>query len=380
MAKYKDMTYTIRKDGRLMRRVSVNGKLLSIYSNDLNDLYKQFLELRYSDLKGSYVQSYNFKAYSEKWLKFNSSGKSEATIKEYKYIINKYLIPYFGYMNLTKIKRMDIQTLQTDLLNENHIELAHKCIRFMKTICNDAIADNYLIKNPCLGIKEPKIIHKEKEILTKEQDKLLLKSKHKYASFFRILRYTGMRREEITALTPDDIDLKNKTISINKAVSFASNQPKLKETKNKKSRVIPILNLIYNDVASIVKHCEENNIKYLFTKQTDINSMLTQEAIRCMTNSFCNDVGFKFTPHQLRHSYCIMLYYSGIKIKETQSLMGHSSAKMVYDLYAHLDQQRENITNTINNYLSKKKAIKGVSKSVSTYRISKRNSIISKGM
>lgn len=378
MAKYKDMTYTIRKDGRLMRRVSVNGRLVSIYSYNPNDLYKQFLELRYSNLKGSYVESYNFKDYTEKWLKFNSSGKSEATIKEYKYIINKYLIPSFGHMNLDKIKKMDIQTLQTNLIDENHIELAHKCIRFMKTICNDAISDDYLIKNPCLGIKEPKLVHKEKEILTEMQDKLLLKSKHKYAPFFRILRYTGMRREEISALTPMDIDLKNKTILIDKAVSFATNQPKLKETKNKKSRIVPILDLIYNDVESTVKYCKENNIKYLFTKQTDTSSMLTQESIRCMTNSFCKDVGFSFTPHQLRHSYCTMLYYSGIKIKETQFLMGHSSAKMVYDLYAHLDQQRENITGKINKYLSKKKTIRGVSKGVSKYKVKKSKSIISR--
>lgn len=377
MAKYKDMTYTIRKDGRLMKRVSVNGKLISIYSNNLNDLYKHFLELRYSNMKGSYVQSCNFKDYTQKWLKFNSSGKSEATIKEYKYILNKYLIPNFGYMNLDKIKRMDIQTLQSNLLEKNHVELAHKCIRFMKTICNDAIADDLIIKNPCLGIKEPKIVHQEKEILTAYQDKLLLKSQHKYAPFFRILRYTGMRREEITALTINDIDLKNKIISINKAVSFATNQPKLKETKNKKTRVVPILDLIYNDVETIVNHCKKNNIKYLFTKQTDSNSMLTQEAIRCMTRSFCNDVGFKFTPHQLRHSYCTMLYYSGIKIKETQSLMGHSSAKMVYDLYAHLDKEKEDIFSTINKYLLKKKIIKGVSKSVSKHNYKKLNTVIS---
>ena len=220
----------------------------------------------------------------------------------------------------------------------------------MRTICNEAIIDDYLIKNPCLNIKEPKVIHKEKEILTKQQDELLLSSQHKYAPFFRILRYSGMRREEITALTVNDVDLNNKTISINKAVSFATNQPKIKETKNKKSRIVPLLDIIYDDFEKAISICVEKNQKYLFTKQTD-NKMLTQEAIRCMTNSICKELDFRFTPHQLRHSYCTMLYYSGIKIKEAQNLMGHSSAKMVYDLYAHLDAQKNDISTTINNYL-----------------------------
>lgn len=351
MNKYKGMTYTIRKDGRLMKKKQYEGKTYYLYSDNERDLYNQYIDLSYNLNSGQINEGkILFKTYAEKWLKINSSGKSDATIKEYNYIINKYLISYFGNDYIDNIKREDIQKLQSDLLDNDHAELAHKCIRYMRTICNEAIIDDYLIKNPCLNIKEPKLVHKEKEILTEEQDKLLLNSTHRYAPFFKILRYTGMRREEITALTIKDINLKNSTISINKAVSFASNQPKLKETKNKKSRVIPILDIIYNDVKKVLNEAIENKQEYLFVRQSD-KKMLSQEAIRCMTNSICKDLGFKFTPHQLRHSFCTMLYYSGIKIKEAQNIMGHSSAKMVYDLYAHLDSQKEDVATKINNYL-----------------------------
>lgn len=72
-----------------------------------------------------------------------------------------------------------------------------------------------------------------------------------------------------------------------------------------------------------------------------------------MTKSISKDLGFSIAPHQLRHCYCTMLYYSGITIKQTQSLMGHSSAKMVYDLYAHLNEQNEKVADTVNTYLDK---------------------------
>lgn len=349
---YKNMSYTVRPDGRLMKKINVNGKPKYIYAKKPADLYSQFIELSFSNLKGSAINECRFEDYIKRWLKINSSGKSEATIKEYHYIANKYLIPYFGIMKLNHIKRFDIQQLQADLLENNHVELAHKCIRFMKTILNDAIANDFLIKNPCLNIKEPPIIHKEKRILTKEQDKLLLESTHKYARFFRILRYTGMRREEITTLTLDDIDLKNRTISINKAASFASNQAKIKETKNKKTRVIPILDVVYDDFVKQIELCKENKINLLFTKPTRPKEMLSQESIRCMTKTFCKDIGFDFNPHELRHSFCTMLYYSGIKIKEAQALMGHSSAKMIYDLYAHLDAQKNDVSTALNKYIS----------------------------
>lgn len=363
MNKYKGMTYTIRKDGRLMKKKQFNGKTYYLYSDNEKDLYNQYVDLNYK-LNTEKISSNKilFKDYAEKWLILNSSGKSEATIKEYRYIIQSYLIKYFGNKYIDKIKREDIQKLQSDILDQGHTELAHKCIRFMKTICNEAIIDDYLIKNPCLNIKEPKLIHKEKEVLTKEQDKLLLESKNKYAPFFRIMRYTGMRREEIVALTLDDVKIKNKTISVNKAVSLVSNQPKLKETKNKKCRTIPILDIIYNDVESTLKEAKQNNQKYLFVRQSD-KKILTHGSILHMTENICKDLGFNFTPHQLRHSFCTMLYYSGIKIKEAQNLMGHSSAKMVYDLYAHLDLQKEDTSMKINTYLNTKTLSKKMSKS-----------------
>lgn len=352
MKKYKGMTYTVRTDGRLYKVKKYKGQIYHLYAENERDLYNQYIDLSYK-LNAEKINKDKilFKDYSKKWLKINSSGKSEATIKEYNYILNKYLVPYFGNDYIDKIKREDIQKLQSNLLENNHIELAHKCIRYMRTICNEAIIDDYLIKNPCLNIKEPKLVHKEKEILTEQQDKLLLESTHKYAPFFKILRYTGMRREEITALTIKDINLKKKIISINKAVSFATNQPKLKETKNKKTRNIPILDIIYEDIEKTLNEAIENKQEYLFVRQTD-KKMLSQEAIRCMNNSICKELGFKFTPHQLRHSFCTMLYYSGIKIKEAQNIMGHSSAKMVYDLYAHLDSQKEDVATKINKYLN----------------------------
>ena len=71
-----------------------------------------------------------------------------------------------------------------------------------------------------------------------------------------------------------------------------------------------------------------------------------------------------------------MLYYAGIKIKKAQALMGHSSASMVYEIYTHLDEQRENSINLINNYIknvnkTKIKGIKRLSKSCQYIKIKK---------
>ena len=67
-------TYTVRKDGRLMKRVSVNGKIRTIYSNDPKDLKKQYIELKYLDSKNVNIEdNITFKTFAEDWIKYNGT-------------------------------------------------------------------------------------------------------------------------------------------------------------------------------------------------------------------------------------------------------------------------------------------------------------------
>ncbi len=365
-------TYTTRKDGRLMKRVSVNGKLETLYSDNSKDLEAQYIEKKYMDKKHIHIQdSISFKEFAKKWLDIHSAGKSEGTIREYKYIINNYLIKNLGGYGLKYIKKVDIQTIQKNLLEDGHIELAQKVVRFAKAILNEAVENDYVMKNVAINIKSPKVIRNEKKILTKEEDELLIECSkiHKHGLFFLLLRYSGMRKEEITALEITDINLDKKTINVNKAVSFIHNQAKVKTTKNKKSRNIPILDIVYDELEKRLSYCNKHKIKYLFTMQSNNKKMLSDTAIKRMLESFLlkiNKMYFEkhkdddnkenlkeihFTLHQLRHSYCTMLYYANIGIKEAQNLMGHSSADMVYDIYTHLDLEKENTLNSLNDFL-----------------------------
>lgn len=354
-------TYTTRKDGRLMKKVTINGKPKYLYSDDPNDLEKQYIEIKHLSYSGGDFANNNikFKDFSEKWIEFNSTNKEYRTIEEYKSLIYKYINPCFGYKKIKDLKLYDIKQLLKEM--ENTPTTAKKALQIVKRILNDAVDNDIVLKNVAQNIKAPKIVKKERLPLTLEQDKLLLSSKHKYAPFFILMRYTGMRKEEIVPITINDIDLKNKTISINKAVTFIHNQPILKTTKNKKTRIVPILDVVYELVKKLVNDAINNNRILLFVKETD-KKMLTDVSIKRHLESFLNDLNqiksdeapkINFTCHQLRHSYCTMLYYADVRIKKAQELMGHSSADMVYNIYTHLDEKRENAEDLINDYIEK---------------------------
>jgi integrase len=47
-----------------------------------------------------------------------------------------------------------------------------------------------------------------------------------------------------------------------------------------------------------------------------------------------------------------MLYYAGVKIKKAQELMGHSNADMIYNVYTHFDEEKENAEELINEFIN----------------------------
>lgn len=365
-------TYTIRKDGRLMKKVTIKGrtKPIYLYSNDKDDLEKQYIEVMYLNNINMLTEDIKFKDFATRWLDLNSVGKEYQTVIEYKSLLKNHINPHIGNMKLKTIKIYDVKQILKDM--ENIPTTAKKTLQLIKRILNDAVDNDIIIKNVSQNIKAPKIIKDERSPLSLYEDKEIIKSKNKYASFFIFMRYTGMRKEEIVPITVDDIDLANKRIRINKAVTFIHNQPVLKTTKNSKTRYVPILDIIYDLVEELVNKSKN---KLLFTKETD-GKMLTDSAIKRHLESFLyslnknktDDKKIYFTCHQLRHSYCTMLYYADVRIKKAQELMGHSNADMVYNIYTHLDEQRENAEFLINTYVKninkrKLKNIKKLSKS-----------------
>lgn len=363
MAQYKQ-----RADGRYATSVVVNGKKKTIYAKSSAELNKKVVELKYYNNNNISINNDNITLgqFADKWLEINSAGKEDNTIKEYKYIINSKIKPTLGNYKISNIKKYDIQKVVNNFIENGHDRLAKKYLMYIKNIFNEAIQNDIIQKNPALLIKTPTYKPAERRPLSDHEDILLVNCSrtHKYGLFFILIRFTGIRKEEASAIEINDIDFKNNIIKIDKAISFAHNQGKEKATKNRKPRNVYILDIFKKQLEERVEYCKKNKIKYLFTKQTDEFKHLSDSSITNMRDSFLlymNTINKQenekakdiyFTLHQLRHSFCTMLYYNDIGIKEAQELMGHSSADMVYDIYTHLDMEKGQVFDKL------KKAIK----------------------
>lgn len=357
--------YIQRADGRFQTSITINGKRKFFYANSSEELDKKVTDFKYKSLNGLATDTNNitFKQYAEKWFELNISTKEKATQNSVKNRL-KHIYQYIGDIRIRDLKPFHIQSLVTGMQKEGFTDITNRTLMECKRVLEDAVNNDIVSRNVANGIKKIKIQKNERKPLTLEEDRKVYQCamQNKYGLFILLLRYCGLRPEEAVALTVDDVDFENKLLKITKAVSLATNQPEIKSTKNLKNRKIPIPDFLLVQLEEDVKKRCQNGIKYLFTKETDNLSMLTKQALKTHLNSFLIDLNkdikeekakINFTYYTLRHSYCTMLYYSNIGIKKAQELMGHSSAKMVYDIYAHLDEERENANGLINDYIVK---------------------------
>jgi integrase len=60
---------------------------------------------------------------------------------------------------------------------------------------------------------------------------------------------------------------------------------------------------------------------------------------------------FNIRTHDLRHTFCTMLYNAGIGLKEAQYIMGHADMSMTMEVYTHLDEaKRQSAANILTRY------------------------------
>jgi integrase len=212
-----------------------------------------------------------------------------------------------------------------------------------------------LIKeNPYKYIKLPKYENEKKEIkiITKEQfDKLIdrFPPGTLYYIPLQIGYYTGMRGGEVTALTWDDINLKEKTIEVNKTLiingeyKYEIGTPKTKTSY----RTITIGDTLVNILKKHKKYQMEMKLKYgehyrdkefIIPNLVCTNENGTYTKLRSfdyLTRVAKQKLGFDFTFHMLRHTHATLLIQNGANPKEVQTRLGHANISVTLDTYAH---------------------------------------------
>lgn len=349
------------------RYVDRFGNRKEIYDRSLSELKRKLKTAIYDDAVGNSVvdNSVTLSQWFKAWMEVHKYKViRNNTQRYYTHIYTKHIEPTLGKKKVKDITQLNIKSLLKDLdQNGYQYETKNKVRIMLLDMFDKAMIDNYVLKNPCKGIKLVRDEKKDMRVLTREEQTEFFECCKGtfYDNLFVVAISTGLRQGELCALTWDDIDLDKKEINVTKTLlyqkldgdskkEFHINPPKTKKSK----RTVPINKQC--EIALKRQFIQRNNImskksakplegfeNLLFTTKfgTPICDQIMIDAIKRIVDeiNLCRDELEQFemfSPHCFRHSFATRCFEAQIPPKTVQKYLGHATLQMTMDLYTHV--------------------------------------------
>ena len=262
----------------------------------------------------------------------------QSTLLTKKAVLQTHILPFFGSKPINEIKASDVRRWQAKLMSSpnNYSQTYLKKINTeLNSIINYAKRFYDLNTNPCgkagtIG----KAKAEEMDYWTYDEYIAFREGvKDKSLSYicFEVLYWTGMREGELLALSPADIDLDNKTISINRTYQRIEGKDVFTSPKTRKSkRKIPIPDFLCQELSDYIQS------RYMLDADERLfpvtKSYLSHEMIRG-----CKNTGIKkIRIHDIRHSHASLLINHGCDALMLADRLGHEKVSTTLNTYSHL--------------------------------------------
>ena len=374
---------TKRDDGRYMVKVYIglkDGKkqYKFVYGKTQKEADIKAEELRVSLRKGVDISASNdsFKSWCERWLM--SKKYEDVSTDRYNSLSARagVWIDALQHAQINQIRPFELQSILFSIaaINPNTGKpMAKKTIKEYIQVINSifvfAHENRALEYNPATNLKIPQtaIEPVQRRALTSEERKRVMEFEHRAKPSAMLMMLSGLRRGEATALQWNDIDFVNNKISVTKSFNFKTKE--FKAPKNGKARVVSVPQVLIDYLKTLPR-------KSFFVLTNAKGQMMTDDSWKQLYKSYMHDMnltyGFNgnapskysptkipmliptFTPHELRHTFCTVMYEAGIDALTAKDQMGHADIQTTLAIYTHLSKQhKENDVKKLDEYFKK---------------------------
>ena len=359
-------------------RYSIKGVRYSEYAETLNDLRKKEARVNKKKMNQLNVPLSSRLTVCDLARRYIVTKKdlADSTLYNYQRTLDNYLDGSdFGNMKAENVRKTDIVKFYDTFVDKKGKKKSGVILmaqRLLRPAFQMGMDDDILLKNPFDNfMRYYPLSIQSKEALTIEQQEVFMdfvKHDRYYCSYYYMLVIminTGIRFGETIGLTWKDVNLKERTISINHQLQyrnfdhtrmkFTASTPKTKSA----IRTLYMVDEVYEAFKALKKE-KKNNPKpvveidgykdFVFTtsngtpfQPNSFNRMLE----KCV--KACNEVNAKIdngvtiphiSAHTLRHTACTRMAERKIDPKVLQYIMGHSTVTTTLNTYDHVQAQR----------------------------------------
>lgn len=299
----------------------------------------------------------------EEWLLQYKNTVRESTFFKTQSMFKNNILPIFSNLRINSITTPFIQ----DNANKWFAKYKNykKIINYNFSVLAYALRMGYIHVNHKDRFVMPKKIRVRKDesmsYYTKDELIELLEyikqdTSIEWLSFFRLLSFTGMRKGECLALTWNDIDFTNQTVTVNKTLAVGMNSkqivqpPKTLESYRTitldDNTVLWLKKWKIEQAKALLKFghnaMSENQLVYC---QCSKNKMYCLGKPATMLKQVCKKHNFKIINiHGFRHTHASLLFESGATMEVVRDRLGHTDIQTTINIYTHVTQKSRDKT------------------------------------
>ena len=279
------------------------------------------------------------------------------TAKGYEGIIEHHIIPAIGGIKLKQLSSIHIQRMYNDLkengrmprgAKQNDKPLSNTFVRrvhaVLRAALKQAVKERLIPYNPCENCRIPPKDKKEMTILPPEKIGRYLQEAEKYGvlPMFYLELSSGLRRGELLALQWEDLNVKERILTVNKQVTRMEGELDVTEPKTKNS--VRKVALSQQTVDLLLQEHEQHPDNPILFPSPRTGGYWSPDAVSRINRKLLKNAGIEehVRFHDLRHTFATMAISSGVDVKTLSSMLGHFSAGFTLDTYTHItnDMQR----------------------------------------
>jgi len=266
-----------------------------------------------------------------------------ATMHSYRGHVRNHIEPKIGHLLLTELSAVDVRDFLDAMLRDSTRAMAKKCLTTLRSIISAAQERGLVQHNVARDVKLRRSERHDPDRVfpTKAEIKALIaNASARHQPLIMTALLTGMRMSELRGLTWDAIDFNRSIITVRKR---ADRYCDMGNTKSKSGRRdIPMGPGLAKVLKSWKVACPKGDLDLVFPNgvgNVETHSNIYNRIFKplMLKSGIVDGEGApRFSLHAMRHAAASLFIEQGWPPKRIQTMLGHSSITMTYDVYGHL--------------------------------------------
>ncbi|MHB8380145.1 MAG: tyrosine-type recombinase/integrase [Acidimicrobiales bacterium] len=304
-----------------------------------------------ADSGGFVGTSTTFEQLCGRWLDQSENDLSPTTLRRYKNLLSKRILPALGDRPVQSIRTIDLDRLYLGLTND--VGLAPATVRQVHSVIRrafrQAVRWGWIASNPAVNASPPRLVKADLSPPDVDQVAMILKAARAIdsdlARFLHVAASSGARRGELCALRWRNIDTTAQTLTIERSIIEVPGGLAEKDTKTHANRRIALdpgtLSIFEEQRSEALDRARNADMtiseqSFVFSREPDGMIPWTPGGVSQRFKVIRDSIGLnRVRLHDLRHFTATRLMAAGVPVRTVSGRLGHANPSTTLTVYSH---------------------------------------------